>query len=169
MNNDQLLEITTEIGWKLLKSGAEIYRVEESIRRMLAAYGFPEAEVFSIPSCIIVTINDENGHALTRLKRIHGSALDFDRIDRLNNLCRHICSEKPDLETIRTSLDEIMGKKDYCFWTNMFLQLPFRHPLHYFMEEHSAIPLFRSLLESCFFCFCPCWDVFIPTAFSRTF
>ena len=45
MNNDQLLEITTEIGWKLLKSGAEIYRVEESIRRMLAAYGFPE------PSC----------------------------------------------------------------------------------------------------------------------
>ena len=55
MNNDQLLEITTEIGWKLLKSGAEIYRVEESIRRMLAAYGFPEAEVFSIPSCIIVT------------------------------------------------------------------------------------------------------------------
>ena len=47
MNNDQLLEITTEIGWKLLKSGAEIYRVEESIRRMLAAYGFPEAEVFS--------------------------------------------------------------------------------------------------------------------------
>ena len=120
MNNDQLLEITTEIGWKLLKSGAEIYRVEESIRRMLAAYGFPEAEVFSIPSCIIVTINDENGHALTRLKRIHGSALDFDRIDRLNNLCRHICSEKPDLETIRTSLDEIMGKKDYCFWTNMF-------------------------------------------------
>ena len=120
MNNDQLLEITTEIGWKLLKSGAEIYRVEESIRRMLAAYGFPEAEVFSIPSCIIVTINDENGHALTRLKRIHGSALDFDRIDRLNNLCRHICSEKPDLETIRTSLDEIMGKKDYCFWTTMF-------------------------------------------------
>ena len=27
MNNDQLLEITTEIGWRLLQSGAEIYRV----------------------------------------------------------------------------------------------------------------------------------------------
>ena len=37
MNNDQLLEITTEIGWRLLQSGAEIYRVEESIRRMLEA------------------------------------------------------------------------------------------------------------------------------------
>ncbi len=120
MNNDQLLEITTEIGWRLLQSGAEIYRVEESIRRMLEAYGFPEAEVFSIPSCIIVTINDETGHALTRLKRVRGSSLDFDRIDRLNNLCRHVCSETPKLEQIRQSLDAIMGKKDYSFWTRMF-------------------------------------------------
>ena len=103
MNNDELLEITTEIGWRLLQSGAEIYRVEESIRRMLEAYGFPEAEVFSIPSCIIVTINDETGHALTRLKRNRSAGLDFDRIDQLNNLCRHICAEK-----------------DYSFWTNMF-------------------------------------------------
>ena len=100
MNNDQLLQITTEIGWRLLNSGAEIYRVEESIRRMLEAYGFPGAEVFSIPSCIIVTINDDSGHALTRLKRVHSSALDFDRIDRLNNLCRHICAERPELEEI---------------------------------------------------------------------
>ena len=120
MNNDELLHITTEIGWRLLKSGAEIYRVEESIRRMLEAYGFPEAEVFSIPSCIIVTINDETGHALTRLKRVHSSSLDFDRIDRLNNLCRHVCSERPELEQIKASLDAIVNEKDYSFWTNMF-------------------------------------------------
>lgn len=120
MNNDELLHITTEIGWRLLKNGAEIYRVEESIRRMLEAYGFPEAEVFSIPSCIIVTINDETGHALTRLKRVHSSSLDFDRIDRLNNLCRHVCSERPELEQIKVSLDAIVNEKDYSFWTNMF-------------------------------------------------
>ncbi len=120
MNNDQLLQITTEIGWRLLNSGAEIYRVEESIRRMLEAYGFPGAEVFSIPSCIIVTINDDSGHALTRLKRVHSSALDFDRIDRLNNLCRHICAERPELEEIEASLDAIVNEKDYSFRTNMF-------------------------------------------------
>ena len=120
MNNDELLEITTEIGWRLLQSGAEIYRVEESIRRMLEAYGFPEAEVFSIPSCIIVTINDETGHALTRLKRNRSAGLDFDRIDQLNNLCRHICAETPELPVIQQKLAAIMNKKDYSFWTNMF-------------------------------------------------
>ena len=120
MNNHQLLEITTEIGWKLLESGAEIYRVEESIRRMLEAYGCPQAEVFSIPSCIIVTINDSDGKELTRLKRVRSSALDFDRIERLNNLCRHICAQKPELPEIKKAFYEILEKPDYCFWTKMF-------------------------------------------------
>ena len=87
---------------------------------MLAAYGFAEVDVFSIPSCIIVTVNDENGHALTRIKRNRSSSLDFDRIDKLNNLCRHVCTERPPLEQIRASLDAIMGKKDYSFWTRLF-------------------------------------------------
>ena len=120
MNNDQLLEITTEIGWRLLQSGAEIYRVEESIKRILAAYGFAEVDVFSIPSCILVTVNDENGHALTRIKRTRPAPLDFDRTDKLTTLCRHLCTERPPLEQIRASLDAIMGKKDYSFWTRLF-------------------------------------------------
>lgn len=120
MNNDQILDIITEIGWKLLESGAEIYRVEESIRRMLAAYDFENAEVFSIPSCIIVTVNDNTGHALTRMKRVRNSGLDFDRIDRLNNLCRHVCNTKPTLPEIRKSLDEIINSPNYNFWTRLF-------------------------------------------------
>ena len=141
MNNDELLEITTEIGWRLLQSGAEIYRVEESIRRMLEAYGFPEAEVFSIPSCIIVTINDETGHALTRLKRNRSSGLDFDRIDQLNNLCRHICAETPELPVIQQKLAAIMDKKDYSFWHQYVfyrLHLGILHPVlrRIFSRQH---------------------------------
>ena len=120
MNNDQILDITTEIGWKLLESGAEIYRVEESIRRMLDAYHFPDAEVFSIPSCIIVTINDEDGHALSRIKRVRSSSLDFDRIDRLNNLCRYICQNRPTIKEIRKSLDDITDEPGYSFGTRLF-------------------------------------------------
>ena len=145
MNNDQLLEITTEIGWRLLQSGAEIYRVEESIKRMLAAYGFAEVDVFSIPSCIIVTVNDENGHALTRIKRNRSSSLDFDRIDKLNNLCRHVCTERPPLEQIRASLDAIMGKKDYSFHRvhlgllHPVLRRQFPRQLCLLLHRHSSV------------------------------
>ena len=168
MNNDELLEITTEIGWRLLQSGAEIYRVEESIRRMLEAYGFPEAEVFSIPSCIIVTINDETGHALTRLKRNRSAGLDFDRIDQLNNLCRHICAETPELPVIQQKLAAIMNKKDYSFWTNMFFTASISASFTLFYGGFSLTALLPS--SSASFCsyYCPFWETFIPTAFSRT-
>ena len=37
MNYDQLLNISVELGCQLMFSGAEIYRVEESVRRLLQA------------------------------------------------------------------------------------------------------------------------------------
>lgn len=41
--------------------------MEESIQRIFEAYGIFTAEVFVIPSCIIVTVCDEDGHSLTKI------------------------------------------------------------------------------------------------------
>ena len=38
METEALLNFSCEMGRQLLQNGAEIYRVEESIRRLLAAY-----------------------------------------------------------------------------------------------------------------------------------
>ena len=45
MNYDKLLNISVELGCRLMSSGAEIYRVEESVRRLLQAYGLDSPEV----------------------------------------------------------------------------------------------------------------------------
>ena len=58
METEKLLNFGCEMGRQLLQNGAEIYRVEESILRLLAAYGRKEAEVFAIPSCIILNIQE---------------------------------------------------------------------------------------------------------------
>lgn len=39
MDYDRLLNLTTDLGYQLMASGAEIYRVEESMHRVLNAYG----------------------------------------------------------------------------------------------------------------------------------
>ena len=39
MNYDKLLNISSDIGYSLLESGSEIYRVEESMHRIFKAYG----------------------------------------------------------------------------------------------------------------------------------
>ena len=55
MDYDSLLNLTTDLGYQLMASGAEIYRVEESMHRVLNAYGLERPEVFAIPNCIIVS------------------------------------------------------------------------------------------------------------------
>ena len=54
MDYDALLDLGTELGYKLVLSGAEIYRVEESVLRLLTAYGL-QPQVFALPSCLIVS------------------------------------------------------------------------------------------------------------------
>ena len=41
LDYNKLLDMVSEMGYRLMESGAEIYRVEESIHRLLEAYGVP--------------------------------------------------------------------------------------------------------------------------------
>ena len=54
MNYDKLLDFAVELSARLQKSGAETYRVEETISRILTAYG-TEAEASVIPNNINAT------------------------------------------------------------------------------------------------------------------
>lgn len=120
MDRETLLNLSTEIGWKILESGGEIYRVEDSIQRILRAYGVMDGDVFSIPSCIVVTVNDLDGQPLTRIKRIRSNSTNVHRVDQLNSLCRRICREAPDATVIRQELDRILSQKDYSLPVQVF-------------------------------------------------
>ena len=72
-----LLDFATDLGYELAMCGAETYRVEETINRVLAAYGL-EAESFMIPNSLTVSIQGKDGIPVTRMRRIghHGNDLD---------------------------------------------------------------------------------------------
>lgn len=101
MDYDQLLEGCGEVGAQMLGSGAEIYRVEDTVRRMLAAYGV-RGEVFAIPNCLIVSITDEVGRSHTRMRRIQATKVstDIEVVERFNALSRAICAQPPPPERL---------------------------------------------------------------------
>lgn len=93
-----LLELATELGYRLAMSGAETFRVEESINLVLKAYGL-ESEAFAIPNCLHVSIETEDGVPMTRMRRIGHHGNDLDSVERYSNLSRRICAEKPEPQT----------------------------------------------------------------------
>ena len=94
MNYQLFLDLATELGYRLSRCGAETYRVEESINRILSAYSIP-SETYAIPNCLTVTIMADNDMPLTRMRRIDNVVSDLDAVERYSGLCRRICSEKP--------------------------------------------------------------------------
>ena len=97
MEYNILLDVAAELGYTLAISGAETFRIEESISRIMDAYGV-EAEVFAIPNCLHVSIETEDHIPLTRMRRIGAHGNDLDAVERYSALGRKICAETPNPE-----------------------------------------------------------------------
>ena len=105
-----LVDMAAELGYELAMSGAETFRVEDTIHRVLATYGI-ESEIFAITNCLTVSIETASGKPLTRMRRIGYHGNDMERVERYNALSRKICAEKPDPET---ALQWLRDTKKLC-------------------------------------------------------
>ena len=110
MDYNTLLDLSTDLGYELAMCGAETFRVEESISRILDAYGI-QAEVFAIPNCLTVSIETADGRPMTRMRRIGYHGNDIDGVERLAGLSRQICKEKPDPVQAKMELERLCAKK----------------------------------------------------------
>ncbi|MCR4710167.1 MAG: threonine/serine exporter family protein [Clostridiales bacterium] len=118
MNYSKLLQNVLDISEEMLVAGAEVNRVEDSIERMLSAYDCPfdRVNAFITTTNIQVTFEDPKGDIITQIRRVKRSDTNFDRLDYLNDLSRYICSEKPDLETMRSKYLEVMSRPNNPNW-----------------------------------------------------
>ena len=106
LDYNKLLSLTAEMGLCLMESGAETYRVEESMHRLLSAYGVA-GEVFAIPNCIIATLTSPERRPLTQIRRVPAHGTDIDQLERYNDLCRRLCREAPELDAALEQVSQI--------------------------------------------------------------
>jgi len=95
MDYNTLLDLATNVGYELAMAGAETFRVEESIQRIMATYGV-EAEVFAIPNYLVVSITDEDGKPITKMRRIGAHGNNLDAVEKFSNLSRALCNRRPE-------------------------------------------------------------------------
>lgn len=114
-NVERLLNFLCELGIRLIRSGAEIYRVEFSIELVAKAYGYEKIDVFAIPAFVLINI-ECNGKNHTKSVRVSATKLNLDRLQRINSLTRKICREKVTLEQAEKELFDIIEKPRYPKW-----------------------------------------------------
>ena len=109
MDYSALLDLVTDLGYELAMAGAETFRVEESIQRVMAAYGM-NAEVFAIPNFLMVSIIDNDGKPITRMRRIGSHGNNLDAVEKFSSLSRAFCNRKPDPVEGQKWLEIVRGK-----------------------------------------------------------
>lgn len=112
MDYNTIMDLAADLGYELSMSGAETFRVEDSMARVAASYGV-HAEVFSIPNYLIVSILTETGKPITRMRRIGYHGNNLDAVEKLNALSRRICSSHPAPEEAMQWLDEVRKSIPY--------------------------------------------------------
>ena len=102
------LHVFLDIGDALLSSGAEIFRVEDTLNRMGYACGATQMNVFVITSSIVITMEFPEENVRTQTRRIRKTGgNDFEKLEKLNNLSRQFCQNPMSPEELREVFDQI--------------------------------------------------------------
>ena len=115
---DDVLRTAMDVGEGLLKSGAEIQRIEDTITRIAKAYGAAHVEVFTITTLIIASVRMPDGGYSSQTRRILQSATDLHRLRLYNEISREICSTKPEIEEAQRRIKQAKHSKPYPSWVN---------------------------------------------------
>lgn len=107
-NPAYIVECALDVGEAMLRTGAEILRVEDTIMRICTAYGGGIVDVFTILSLIILSWTTSEGKTYTQTRRIYSYGADLKKLEELNALSRYICTDKPSCSKITECVNEIM-------------------------------------------------------------
>ena len=115
-NEDKkVLDLSMEAGRILLDAGAEIFRVEETIKRIAMAFGIEKCSPFVMSTGIFLTAENEEGEMYASVKHIPIQGAKLHRIAAVNQLSREIVEGKYTIEEAEKKLEEIKkepGKSD---------------------------------------------------------
>ncbi len=113
MTGREIINAATDVGFMLLRYGAEVSRVEQSVTFICKAYEVEDVDVFALHSALFVTVTDKGETFSTKIKRTYSPGSDLSKVDKLNALSRRICAEKLEYDEIKRCLAEIEGEKSY--------------------------------------------------------
>ena len=103
-----LTDLAATMGYHMAMSGAETFRVEDTVHRILRAYGV-ECEVFAIPNSISISLEADTGKPLMIMRRIGFHGNDLEKLEKLNAVSRRICAEKPTVDEAMAWLKETLA------------------------------------------------------------
>ena len=112
----EVVDVALEAGRILLKNGAEIFRVEETITRICNHFHVMHVDIFTLSHAIFVSAESGVEETYTKVKHVPLSAPHLGIVAEVNDLSREIAAGEKTLEEAKEQLkeiDQMPQKKEY--------------------------------------------------------
>ena len=119
MEINNILQVAAYAGKIMLESGAEAYRVEETMNRICNSLGIEVADSYATPTVIIASASHQ-GEIKSLVVRISSRSVDLQRIHKVNDLARNIVKNKLTVEELNDNLKEIEEERRYSNTITIF-------------------------------------------------
>lgn len=106
----RIISTANFLGKVLLMSGAETYRVEQSISKVCQRFGL-RSESFVTTTCVLTSAKKQNGEIVTELNRVYNLSNNLNKIDKIHTIVLNI--ENYDLEELESEVKKIQSESIY--------------------------------------------------------
>lgn len=112
MNYKLIMDVAVLAGEIMLSSGAETYRVEDTMEHILRTSRCKKIEAFALMTGIVTTLDDEcMSQPMTVVKTINDRATNLNHIIKVNEISRAYCGGRITLEEAYEKLKHVQEKQ----------------------------------------------------------
>ncbi|WP_022819061.1 threonine/serine exporter family protein [Fusobacterium russii] len=106
----RVISIANFLGKVLLMSGAETYRVEQSISEVCKRFGL-KSESFVTTTCVLTSAKKRNGEIITELNRVYNLSNNLNKIHKIHTIVLNI--QNYNLESLEAEIKKIQSESIY--------------------------------------------------------
>ncbi|WP_458407118.1 threonine/serine ThrE exporter family protein [Anaerotignum sp.] len=111
----KLINLALDAGEIMIRNGAETFRVQDTMQRILATSGQEKVEAIAMVTVLLATLPREEKGPLSMMRAIHSRSVNFRKVCEVNDMSRAFVSGKIDIDEALQQLDEISHEKEYSF------------------------------------------------------
>lgn len=118
MESNEILNVAGFAGRLLLESGAEAYRVEETMVKICESFGVDEAQSFVTTTGVMMSITNKKQN-YAKISRIQERGTNLYKIDAINDLSRNIKEKHMSIQEVQEALYKIDQEPRYSYMTTL--------------------------------------------------
>ena len=115
----KLINLALDAGEIMIRNGAETFRVQDTMQRILHTTGREKIEATAMVTVLLVTLPREDKGPLSMMRAIHSRSVNFRKVCEVNDMSRAFVEGRISLDEAIGRLEEISHEREYGIATRI--------------------------------------------------